>query len=217
MAPGQYVRLTVADTGCGMSQETLSHVFEPFFTTKGIGKGTGLGLATVYGAVRQNGGLVDVVSEPGRGTSFAVYLPRDNSPVEPARGPRRSEPSLHGTETVLLVEDEPSVRNLTAMMLDRLGYAVIVAATPSEALDLAERHAGRFALLMTDVVMPEMNGLELANRLLLQDPRIKRLFMSGHTAEVIAPYGVLDNRTFFIAKPFSSQGLAAKLREVLDS
>jgi PAS domain S-box-containing protein len=216
LPPGEYVRLTVADNGCGMDRETLSHLFEPFFTTKGVGKGTGLGLATVYGAVRQSGGLVDVASEPGKGTSFAVYLPRDNSRAEPARSPGASIPVLQGTETILLVEDEPSVRSLTARMLSRLGYAVLVAATPNEALGLAARHVGQVALVMTDVIMPGMNGLELANRLLSRDPNLKRLFMSGHTADVIAPFGVLDERTSFIAKPFSSRTLAIKLREVLE-
>ena len=214
--PGHYVQLTVCDDGSGVDQETLSHMFEPFFTTKGVGKGTGLGLATVYGAVRQNGGVINVTSEPGRGTAFMIYLPRQSGTIPAPRSPSMIPTVLRGKETILLVEDEPSVMTLTAKLLGRMGYTVLAAATPGEAICLAEQHGGRIDLLMTDVVMPEMNGLELANQLLAQYPHLKPLFVSGYTAEVIANCGVLDEKVRFLHKPFSSQALAVKLREVLD-
>lgn len=212
--PGDYVELSVSDTGCGMAKEVLEHVFEPFFTTKAVGHGTGLGLATVYGVVKQNNGSINVYSEPGRGTCFKIYLPRhaDSASVEGPVQPRLTR----GTETVLLVEDEPALLRISRTMLERLGYRVLAANSPDEALLLAEKHASDIRLLMTDVVMPEMNGRELAQRLTERYPNLKHLFMSGYTADVIAQHGVLEEGEHFIQKPFSSAALAKLLREVLD-
>ena len=214
--PGEYVLLAVSDNGCGMDSETLGHLFEPFFTTKKIGKGTGLGLATVYGAVKQNNGFIKVYSEPGQGTTFKVYLPRHAarpSSFMPTQGP--GQPAERGHETILLVEDEPSILKMTAIMLERQGYTVVPASTPGEAIRLAQEYLGRIDLLITDVVMPEMNGRDLASNLLSVYPDLKRLFMSGYTANVIAHHGVLDEGVNFIQKPFSRKDLAAKVRESL--
>jgi signal transduction histidine kinase/ActR/RegA family two-component response regulator len=214
--PGEYVRLAVSDTGCGMDQDTLAHIFEPFFTTKGVGKGTGLGLATVYGIVKQNNGFITVYSEPGQRTTFTIYLPRQVGKAEQARLAGAAEPALRGQETILLVEDEPVILELTTVMLERQGYTVLAASTPGEAIRLARERAGNIHLLMTDVVMPEMNGRDLAKNLLSLYPQLKHLFMSGYTANVIAYNGVLDEGVYFIQKPFSIKGLAAKVREALD-
>ena len=216
-APGDYVRLAVSDDGCGMDKDTQSHLFEPFFTTKAMGEGTGLGLATVYGAVKQNSGYINVYSEPGHGTTFTIYLPRqlDRAAQMQAAGTTRTVPSGH--ETILLVEDEPSILALAEKMLVRQGYTVLVANTPSEAIRLAEQRPGEIHLLMTDVVMPEMNGRVLAKNLLVLYPQIKRLFMSGYTADVIAHQGVLHEGMHFIQKPFTLDNLAAKVREALDA
>ena len=217
VAPGEYVRLAVSDTGCGMDPETLAHLFEPFFTTKDVGQGTGLGLATVYGIVKQNNGFIDVRSEPGRGTTFGIHLPRHQDKkgqiqmlVPPA------SPAARGQETILLVEDEPAILGVGKTMLERLGYRVLGAATPGEALRLAEAHPGEIHLLMTDVIMPEMNGRDLAKNLLDLYPRLRRLFMSGYTADVIAHHGVLDDGMHFIQKPFTMKVLSEKVREALD-
>ena len=216
-APGRYVRISVRDTGSGMSKETLAHIFEPFFTTKGIGQGTGLGLATVYGIVKQNNGYVAVESVPSQGSSFHVYLPEHhgNTPELPA--PEISQPNVRGHETVLVVEDEPIILAISTTMLERLGYRVLAAGTPGEALRLAETHLGEIDLLMTDVVMPEMNGRDLAKNLLSIYPNVKRLFMSGYTADVIANHQVLSPGVHFIQKPFTLQNLALKVRETLDA
>ena len=214
--PGDYVRLAVSDDGCGMNRETMSHLFEPFFTTKRIGKGTGLGLATVYGTVKQNNGFINVYSEPGQGTTFAIYLPRHAGKAEQERLEDAQGLPPRGRETILLVEDEPDLLDLTATMLERQGYTVLVASTPGEAIRLAGEHIGGIQLLMTDVVMPEMNGRDLAKNLLALYPDLKRLFTSGYTANVIAHHGVLDEGVHFIQKPFSIKDLAAKIREVLD-
>jgi two-component system, cell cycle sensor histidine kinase and response regulator CckA len=212
--PGDHVRLTVSDTGCGIEPGALAHVFEPFFTTKGFAKGTGLGLATVYGIVRQNGGFVDVSSEPGRGSTFKIYLPRHRG-SESLVG-RHAEPATpRGNETILLVEDEPANLAMVAKMLERHGYTVIPAQTPREAIRLASECTGAIHLLLTDVVMPEMNGRELARHLQGSVAGLKVLFTSGYTADVIAHHGVLDEGTAFIQKPFSSANLRAKVREVL--
>jgi signal transduction histidine kinase/ActR/RegA family two-component response regulator len=213
--PGEYVLLAVSDNGCGMDQETLGHLFEPFFTTKEVGKGTGLGLASIYGMVKQNNGFINVYSEPGQGTTFKVYLPRHaaKSGHLPEKG--LDLPVERGHETILLVEDEPAILKMATMMLERLGYAVLAAATPGQAIRLAHEHAGEIHMLMTDVVMPEMNGRDLAGNLLSIYPDLKRLFMSGYTADVIAHHGVLDAGVCFIQKPFSLKDLAAKLRQVL--
>jgi PAS domain S-box-containing protein len=216
VVPGDYVRLAVSDDGCGMDKETQSHLFEPFFTTKATGKGTGLGLATVYGIVKQNNGFINVHSEPGSGTTFTIYLPRLSGEARQA-GTKGSEGgALRGHETVLLVEDEPAILRLTKLLLERLGYSVLAACTPGEAIRLAREHPGEIHLLMTDVVMPEMNGRDLAKNLLRLYPSIRRLFMSGYTADVIASHGVLDEGVNFLQKPFTVEDLAAKLREALE-
>ena len=214
--PGEYVLLTMSDDGCGMNKETLSMIFEPFFTTKGVGEGTGLGLAMVYGIVKQNAGFIDVYSEPGQGTIFNIYLPRHLGKEEQLRLENPVEPADRGHETVLLVEDEPALLELGIQMLEMQGYRVLAAATPGEAVKLAEEHLGEIHLLLTDVVMPEMNGRELAKKLLALYPGLKRLFMSGYTADVIAHHGVIDEEVKFIQKPFSLDALAAKVREALD-
>ena len=216
MVPGEYVLLAVRDDGCGMDAETRSHLFEPFFTTKEVGKGTGLGLATVYGMVKQNDGFIDVQSEPGRGTTVEIYLPRHTAETCRATKTDAAQPISRCHESILLVEDEPMILDITTKMLERQGYMVQSAATPGEAIRLAREHAGEIHLLMTDVIMPEMNGRELAKNLLSLYPDLKRLFMSGYTANVIAHHGVLDDGVQFIQKPFSAQTLAVKVREVLD-
>ena len=214
--PGAFVVLAVSDNGCGMDSDTLLHLFEPFFTTKKVGEGTGLGLATVYGVVKQNQGFINVYSEMGQGTTFKIYLPRHAPADSPAPPPPPKNTISRGSETVLLVEDEPLLLNMTRMMLEHAGYHVLSATSPAEALRLAEQHADHIHLLMTDVVMPEMNGRELARALHVRHPRLKRLFMSGYTANVIAHHGILDPGVHFIQKPFSTSDLAAKIREVLD-
>ena len=216
LRPGEYVLLAVSDNGCGMDQDTLLHLFEPYFTTKELGKGTGLGLATVYGVVKQNNGFINVYSEPGQGTTIKTYLPRHQAKGAPLPDKEAIRPIAPGHETILLVEDEPAILSLTTMMLERGGYAVLAAGTPGEAIRLATEHAGDIHLLMTDVVMPEMNGRDLAKNILSIYSHLKCLFMSGYTANVIAHRGVLDEGVNFIQKPFSKGELAAKVREVLD-
>lgn len=214
--PGDFVMLTVSDDGCGMDKVTQAHIFEPFFTTKGVGQGTGLGLSTVYGIVTQNNGFINVYSEPGQGSTFRVYIPRcqlteintDKKAIEP------TPPT--GVETVLLVEDEQSILKLGRAMLGRLGYTVLAANSPDEAIRLAEEHDGEIQLVMTDVVMPGMNGRDLANQLLARHKNLKCLFMSGYTANVIEHHGVLDEGVHFIQKPFTKKDLAIKVRETLD-
>jgi len=214
---GDYVRLAVSDDGCGMDKETLAHIFEPFFTTKGLGEGTGLGLATVYGIVRQNKGFINVYSEPGLGTTFTIYLPRYVGKTEKTRAKDIVESPKRGLETILLVEDEPAILNITMLILINQGYTVLAANSPSEAICLASEHKNEINLLMTDVVMPEMNGRDLAKKLQSFYPQLKCLYMSGYTANVIAHHGVLDAGLFFIQKPYNMNALADKLREVLDS
>jgi PAS domain S-box-containing protein len=214
--PGEYVVLAVSDDGCGMDRETLASVFEPFFTTKERGKGTGLGLATVYGIVRQNDGFINVYSEPGEGTTFRICLPRYAGKTTHVVAETPTESIAGGTETVLLVEDQAMVLRLARTILARLGYQVLAAATPGEAIRVAAEHAGEIHLLMTDVVMPEMNGRDLAKRLLSAHPSLRQLFTSGYPANVITHRGVLDEGVHFIQKPYSMKDLAAKLREVLD-
>jgi CheY-like chemotaxis protein len=206
----------VSDDGCGMGKEILGKLFEPFFTTKGVGEGTGLGLATIYGIVRQNNGFINVYSEPDQGTTFSIYLPRHIGKAEQARTEGPQEPVMRGQETVLVVEDELALLDLSKLMLEKQGYRVLTAGTPGEAIHLAEEHAGEIHLLITDVVMPEMNGRDLAKKMLSLYPDLKRLFMSGYTANVIAHHGILDDGVYFIQKPFSRKDLAAKVREALD-
>ena len=215
-SPGDYVMIVVRDNGCGMDRETLENLFEPFFTTKDVGQGTGLGLATVYGIVKQNGGFIHVDSEPGQGSAFCVYLPRHVGKTEPLRKDDQGKSATRGNETILLVEDEPEMLEMTTLILEQLGYIVLKACTPSEAIHTAENHPGDIHLLMTDVVMPEMNGRDLAKKILSLYPGIKRLFMSGYTADVIVHQGVLDEGVHFISKPFSVKGLSEKVRETLD-
>jgi PAS domain S-box-containing protein len=212
---GEYVRLAVSDNGCGMSPEVRAHLFEPFFTTKGLGQGTGLGLATVYGIVKQNNGFIGVYSEPGQGTTFQIHLPRHAAPTVSPAGPEAAPAPGRGHETILLVEDEPALLRISRRVLENLGYRVLAARGPGEAIQLAREHAGTIHLLMTDVVMPEMNGRDLAKNLLSQYPHLKRLFMSGYTADVIAHHGVLDPGIHFLQKPFTVEALADKVREAL--
>jgi len=214
--PGHYVLLAVSDTGCGMSREVLSHIFEPFFTTKEEGKGTGLGLATVYGIVKQNNGFINVYSEPGQGTTFKIYLPRYVTQAAAATAEIPADTPLRGTETVLIVEDEKAILELSRRILERLGYRVLTAGTPEEALIRAREYAGPIHLLLTDVVMPQMNGKELAKRLKDIIPGLKCLFMSGYTANAIARHGILDEGISFLQKPFSAQDAAVKVRKVLE-
>jgi PAS domain S-box-containing protein len=213
---GEYALLAVSDNGCGMGKVTLSQLFEPFFTTKELGKGTGLGLATVYGIVRQNKGFINVYSEPGQGTTFRIYLPLHLAKALPAQEMALDKPRQRGHETILLVEDEPAILEMITTMLEREGYTVVPAITPGEAIRLAKEHHGNIHLLMSDVVMPEMNGRDLAKNILSLYPKIKCLFMSGYTANVIAHHGVLDHGVNFIQKPFSKGDLGLKVREMLE-
>lgn len=213
--PGEFVLLTVSDDGCGMDKETLNHIFEPFYTTKGIGQGTGLGLSTVYGVVKQNNGFINVYSEPGNGTIFKIYLPRYAGQTVEVQPENSEDIPLSNGEMILVVEDEPLLLNMDKKMLERLGYRVLAAGSPSQAIELAKAHAGETQLLITDVVMPEMNGHDLAEKLQSLYPGMKVLFMSGYTATMIAYRGVLDGDMNFIQKPFSFKGLAVKVREAL--
>ncbi|MGE5645208.1 MAG: ATP-binding protein [Acidobacteriota bacterium] len=213
--PGDYVMVAVSDNGHGMDAETRRHIFEPFFTTKEIGKGTGLGLATVYGIVKQNGGDIWVYSEPRRGATFKVYFPQVGEATdEPA--PLKTPDPDQGAETVLVVEDEPGVRELIGTILKQRGYNVIKAADPLEAIQASQQHPGAIDLLLTDVVMPRMSGRDLAVRLLEQRPTMRVLYLSGYTENAIVHHGVLDPEVDFLGKPFSQDSLAKKIREVLD-
>ncbi|HEY3445385.1 MAG TPA: PAS domain S-box protein [Myxococcales bacterium] len=215
-SPGDYVRLTVCDDGHGMDEAVMARLFEPFFTTKEIGKGTGLGLATVYGAVQQNKGFIDVQSQPGKGATFGIYLPRHAAPGEALKAAGPPPSVARGHEAVLVVEDEPAVLALAVSMLQRHGYRVVAAQTPQEALRQAREHSGEIDLLVTDVIMPEMNGRELSRCLLSLFPKLRSLFMSGYTADIVAPQGVLEPGVAFLQKPFSAQELIGKVQEVLD-
>ena len=213
--PGDYVLLSVTDDGCGMDKETQKNLFEPFFTTKRVGKGTGLGLSTVYGIVKQNHGFINVYSEPGQGTTFKIYL---KSQMGPTVNPReeRTEGIFTGPgELILVVEDEPGVLHLVRAMLEKVGYTVLTASTPDEAIRSAEAHTGKIRLLITDVIMPDMNGRELAERLISLEPGLNCLFMSGYTSTVITRMGVSDQGVQFIQKPFSLKHLAAKVRKAM--
>jgi len=214
--PGQYVSLTVSDDGCGMDKETLAQLFEPFFTTKPMGEGTGLGLATVYGIVTQNGGFINVYSEPDQGSTFRIYLSRYEGRGETAEDLAVVE-AAPGTETVLLVEDEKSLLTLGERQLKQLGYTVLAATGPEEALSIAEEFAGNIDLLLTDVVMPGMNGLELWERVQKLRSGIRPLFMSGYTSDIMARGGTAASDVVFIGKPFSRDQLARKIREALSS
>ncbi len=217
--PGQYVLLEVEDDGCGMDEKTISRIFEPFFTTKDVGKGTGLGLAMVYGIVKQSEGHINVESRIDDGTTFRIYLPRleSSDPKLPTLGKRRPDTVFVGRETILLVEDDPSVRKVVASLIQSLGYRVVEATGGMEALRTCREYTGTIHLLLTDVVMPLMNGRELADRVKRILPGIKVLFMSGYTDDSILRHGVLDEGVAFINKPISHESLARKLQEVLQT
>ncbi len=215
LVPGDYVMLSVTDTGAGMSEETKSHIFEPFFTTKGPGKGTGLGLATVYGIVRQTGGGISVESEPGKGSTFRIYLPQESAPVDFTRTPHMPVEKTNNFETVLVVEDEDIVRDLVCEVLEDQGYNVMCARDGIEALNLAEDCDGPIHLLVTDVIMPHMNGHELAGKLSQLRPDMKILYVSGYSDNEIGDHGLLDPRYELLQKPFTPQTLARKIREVI--
>jgi len=214
--PGAYVFLAVSDDGCGMDKETLAQVFEPFFTTKGLGKGTGLGLATVYGIVKQNNGFIYAYSEPGKGTTFKIYLPETAAETVATTVTSKTEAPRGRGETVLVVEDEKSLRVTCGLFLEALDYKVLVAETPGEAMKMIDRHPGDIHVLLTDVVMPGMDGRQLAKRISAVKPGVKVLFMSGYTADVIAQRGVLDEGVQFLSKPFTRDDLARKMRGLLE-
>ncbi|MGB9435798.1 MAG: PAS domain S-box protein [Candidatus Acidiferrum sp.] len=214
--PGPYVQLSVTDSGEGMDKETVSRIFEPFFTTKEQGSGSGLGLATVYGIVRQSGGHIWVYSEPGRGTTFKIYLPRASGVLDEEAKKNQDEGVSSGTETILLVEDSKLLARVTKDFLASAGYRVLMAAEAAEALHLAEEYPGQIHILLTDVVMPHMNGRELSEELLKKRPEVKVLYMSGHTAGVISQNALLDEDVAFIEKPFTHDGLARKIRQLLE-
>jgi CheY-like chemotaxis protein len=215
LEPGPYVMLVVSDTGIGMDEETQSQLFEPFFTTKGKGKGTGLGLATVYGIVKQSGGFIWVYSEPGQGTTFKIYLPRAEAEGEALPKNQVSKEDLTGSETILLVEDNESVRHMARRTLDRYGYRVLEAKDGEEAVRVSEEHEGTIHLMLTDVVMPGMSGRELAEKLQSERLKMKVLYMSGYMDNAIVHHGILEPGTNFIHKPFTPESLARKVQEVL--
>lgn len=214
--PGHYVMLAVSDTGQGMDQEMQSHIFEPFFTTKGPDKGTGLGLSTVYGIVKQSGGCIYVRSEPGQGSTFKVYFPRTEATAESREEPKPASAELQGSETILVVEDEEMVRALICRILEQHGYKVLAAGDGGEALLICQRHPGTIHLMVTDVVMPKMNGRELAEHLASLHPEIKVLYMSGYAEDVVVNRGALDSAASFLQKPFKPMLLVQKVREILD-
>jgi PAS domain S-box-containing protein len=217
--PGDFVMMAVSDNGHGMDKDILDNIFEPFFTTKKAGHGTGLGLATVYGIVKQNNGFINVYSEPGHGTTFKIYLPRHTDELEQLKKEEKRWviPVAQEHETILLVEDETAILNMTRQILEKFGYRVLSASTPDEAVRMTKDYTGAIDLLIADVIMPGMNGRDLAEHMISLYPGLRCLFMSGYTANVIARHGVLDKGINFIQKPFSIQALSIKVREVLDS
>jgi PAS domain S-box-containing protein len=214
--PGPYSMIAVSDTGCGMDATVRAHLFEPFFTTKEVGKGTGLGLATAYGIVKQSDGYIAVHSEPGRGSTFKIYLPRIATPTGPAAAPAKGGPG-RGTETILVVEDEPAVLALSRRALEAQGYVVLAASEPAAALRLVELHGGTIHLLLTDVVMPGLSGRVLADRLTARRPGLRVLYMSGYPGDAVVQHGELPSGSAFLQKPFSPDALARKVRDVLDA
>ena len=215
IVPGDYVELCVSDDGCGMDKKAQAHIFEPFYTTKEVGSGTGLGLATVYGAVKQNHGFLTVYSEPGLGTVFNIYIPRTSKAVE-AKQETSETPLLRGTETILLVEDDEMLLSMATSMLEESGYTVLAAITTDLAQSFAKEHPGQIHLLISDVIMPVMNGMELSEKLMLLRPDMKVLFSSGYTADIISSQFVIEGGIHFLQKPFSFEALTAKVRAVLD-
>jgi CheY-like chemotaxis protein len=209
--------VAVSDTGVGITDEVKARLFEPFFTTKERGKGTGLGLSTTYGIVKQSGGYVWCDTEVGRGTTFRVFLPRVDEPVTQPEARPVQAPIHPGDETVLLVEDEPEVRSLVQRILKTQGYTVVTAANPDEALAVAREFKGTIQVMVTDIVMPGMSGLQLAERLMPTRPNMRVLFVSGYTHDAIGPQGILEPGTAFLQKPFTPNALARKVREVLES
>jgi len=216
MQPGRYVTLVVSDSGIGMNEETKNRLFEPFYSTKDQGKGTGLGLATVYGIVGQSGGRVYVESEIGVGTEFTIYLPRQDDAGEPAMTPASTSDSAVGDETILLVEDDNTVREVVREMLDNLGYRILEAASPTEAMRIAQSHNHTIDLLLTDIVMPLMSGASLARQMCELKPGLRVLYMTGYTDETIGRYGVIESGFNLLQKPFSSKDLALKVRASID-
>jgi two-component system, cell cycle sensor histidine kinase and response regulator CckA len=214
--PGAYVCLAVTDTGVGMDPVIQARIFEPFFTTKPVGQGTGLGLSTVYGIVKQSGGYIWVYSELGRGTTFKVYLPQVEAALTVDLSATAPEAAPRGSETVLLVEDEPALRAVARRVLQRQGYAVLEAADGDAALALVATHQGPLHLLVTDVVMPGLSGRDLADRLTAARPDLRVLFVSGYSGEALAHHGILDPDLAYLEKPFNPDALAIKVREVLD-
>ena len=215
--PGRYVMLAVSDTGVGMTPETMTRIFEPFYTTKEVGKGTGLGLSMVYGIVKQSGGYIWVYSEPNQGTTFKIYLPRVDQPVQEGGAEKKTANVMRGTETILLVEDDPQLRQLSSSVLAHCGYNVLTASNPEEGLAICKANHREIRLLVTDVIMPRMNGRQLAEQILKVCPKIRVLYISGYTDNAIVHYGVLDPGLWFLPKPFTLSALVAKVREVLDS
>ncbi|MCP4339143.1 MAG: response regulator [Desulfobulbaceae bacterium] len=215
LIPGDYVQLTVSDNGCGIDKEMIENLFEPFFTTKEISKGAGLGLATVYGAIKQNKGFINVTSEPEQGTTFTIYLPRYGCAEKKVQAEEAVQKNMSRQKTILLVEDEPIVLEMVTRLLEFMGYHVFATSDAHEAIAMAQEQAGNLDLLLTDVIMPEMNGDVLAQKLLARDPALKCLFMSGYTADVITHRGLLDEDINFIQKPFAIDNLKSKLQEVL--
>jgi CheY-like chemotaxis protein len=213
---GEHVQITVSDTGIGIPKEVQLHIFDPFFTTKGIGQGTGLGLSTVYGIVKQSGGSIWLYSEPNQGTTFKLYFPTERGMTVDAVPAQANVITKRGKETILLVEDDEQVRTTIAAILRRAGYHVIAATNGGEALLICEQHGGTIPLLLTDVVMPKLNGRKLAERLRQIRPAMRAIFMSGYTENVVIHYGILDAYLDFIAKPITSEMLLTKVREVLD-
>jgi len=213
---GPYAMFAVTDTGAGMDATVRAHLFEPFFTTKEVGKGTGLGLATVYGIVKQSDGYISVYSEPGRGSSFKVYLPRIEAPAAAAAAAPKTG-AARGSETILVVEDEPAVLTLSRRALEAQGYVVLAAADGTDALRVVERHGGTIHLLLTDVVMPGFSGRELADQLAARRPGVRVLYMSGYPGDAVVQHGTLPPGSAFLQKPFSPDGLARKVRDVLDA
>ena len=214
---GEYVRLTIRDTGEGIPAELMEKIFDPFFTTKPQGKGTGLGLSTVFGIVRQNEGFVHVESTPGEGATFSVYVPRDATALTPQQAGAQPGGQAGGHETILVVEDEKAILDLCQMHLGRLGYTVLIAATPSEAIRIAENRRDRIHLLLTDVIMPEMNGRQLFNTLHAMSPRLRVVYMSGYAAGTLGEQGALGKDVLFLPKPFGHQQLARMVRKALDA